>query len=202
MATKPTPSLKKHPSLDRPDLAPPPKPPSEEEIAVIVTQPETLGAMTIKAWTAPPDGEIMGLDHSAAMKVLKATSQAVVDGDMSHLERTAAVQAMALDSVFNILMTQAREQIGNPSFEMLMRMAFRAQSQCTRTLETLAAIKNPAIITRQLNMANQQVVNYSSITKPALPSAAMPPTLPEPAAQPIVRIAQQQKSPHAHERMD
>jgi hypothetical protein len=49
-----------------------------------------------------------------------------------------------------------------PGFEVNMRIALRAQSQCRATLETLATIKNPPIVyARQANVTSgpQQINN-------------------------------------------
>lgn len=48
------------------------------------------------------------------------------------------------------------------AFERYMRLAFKAQSQCRVTLETLAAVKNPPVVyAKQANIAHgpQQVNN-------------------------------------------
>ena len=49
-----------------------------------------------------------------------------------------------------------------------MRLALKAQAQCTRTLEVLAAIKNPpVVIAKQANIAQQQQVNNGIPTEQA-----------------------------------
>ena len=171
-APKPTTSLSIPSPTAKTDAAPPPRQRTEKEVAEIITQSETMGAMTIQKWAADGDGRVEPLDFDSLLAVLKDKSWAVVGGDMSSVERTATTQAMVLDCVFNVLLTAARCEIGRPQFEALMRMAFRAQSQCARTLEALAAIKNPAIITRQVNVANQQVVNNGSPPGTAPPPPA------------------------------
>jgi hypothetical protein len=49
-----------------------------------------------------------------------------------------------------------------PNFEIFMRVALKAQSQCRATLETLAAIKNPPLVyAKQANVTTgpQQINN-------------------------------------------
>ena len=52
-------------------------------------------------------------------------------------------------------------------FERFMKLAFKAQSQCRATFETLALLKNPPVFTRQANIAGQQVVNNGVINQPS-----------------------------------
>lgn len=129
---------------------------------------------------------------------LKIINEQVARGDMSHPERTAMAQVKTLDWLFSLLAAHAFADVQSPDFEKLMRLAFRAQSQCARTMETLAALKSPAIFTKQLNVANQQVVNNGAV--PPAPSPSPPASLPEPT--PIVRLANSEISSHAHERME
>jgi hypothetical protein len=88
----------------------------------------------------------------------------ISDGDLGDLERMLFGQAMALQSLFVRLTEGAlsTEQAAT-TYDMRLRYAFRAQSQCRATLETLAAVKNPPVVfARQANLANgpQQINNH------------------------------------------
>ncbi len=109
-----------------------------------------------------------GGDATESLKTLVNRSQKVRDGDMTSVEAILVAQADTLDAVFNALLLRA---IGNQTnlqhFEGLMRMALKAQAQCSLTLRTLSEIKNPrqTAFIKQQNNANQQIV------KNALPGA-------------------------------
>ena len=59
-------------------------------------------------------------------------------------------QAATLDALFHKLVWWAWNNTGENGnaafFETCMRLAFKAQSQCRATNETLAAIKNPPVV--------------------------------------------------------
>ena len=83
-------------------------------------------------------------------------------------EAILAIRVHTLDAIFNNLARQAALNAGEylSAPETYLRLAFKAQSQCRATLETLAAIKNPAPVAfvRQANIAlgRQQVNNAAS----------------------------------------
>ena len=53
-----------------------------------------------------------------------------------------------------------------PPFEANMRMALRAQSQCSRTLEVLAGLKNPpVVIARQANVSTGPQQNNFGVSR-------------------------------------
>ena len=71
-------------------------------------------------------------------------------------------QATALQSLFARLAERGMSCEDAAAFEVNMRIALRAQSQCRATLETLATIKNPPIVyARQANVTTgpQQINN-------------------------------------------
>ena len=83
-------------------------------------------------------------------------------GDMTEVERMLAHQAVALQSMFVHLTEGALSAETLPNFDLKLRYALRAQSQCRATLETLAAIKNPPVLfARQANVTTgpQQINN-------------------------------------------
>lgn len=73
-------------------------------------------------------------------------------------------QVNALNAIFAELSRRAALNMGEypAATERYLRLAFKAQSHCRATVETLAAIKNPpTVFAKQANIANgpQQVNN-------------------------------------------
>lgn len=101
---------------------------------------------------------------------LKIEGKKVNNGNLESVERMLIVQAHTLDTIFNNLATRASGQSNLDVFETLIRLAFKAQSQCRTTLETLANIKNPfhVAFVKQANIGHNQQVNNSV----AMPSEA------------------------------
>ncbi len=100
------------------------------------------------------------LSLDACVKVLKRNIQAINGGDLSDPEATLTAQATVLDAIFNNLARRAAHAEYMSQLEPYLRLALKAQAQCTRTLEVLAAIKNPPVIfAKQANIAQQQQVN-------------------------------------------
>ena len=97
------------------------------------------------------------------METLRDQARAVNRGDLTQAEAMLSNQATALQNLFARLAERAISCDTVVPFEVNMRMALRAQSQCRATLETLAAIKNPQQVAfvRQANIAHgpQQVNN-------------------------------------------
>jgi hypothetical protein len=80
----------------------------------------------------------------------------------SQCEEMLYSQAHVLQAVFVDSLLQVPKQGWFSTSEAYMRMALKAQNQCRMTLETLATIKNPAVVfARQANIAQgpQQVNN-------------------------------------------
>lgn len=88
----------------------------------------------------------------------------VKGGDLGRAESMLISQAHSLDVIFTRLALDASANSTShlEAFQIYLKLALRAQSQCRATLETLAAIKNPPlVIARQANIAHgpQQVNN-------------------------------------------
>jgi hypothetical protein len=80
-------------------------------------------------------------------------------------------QAHTLDAIFGNCARRAAANMGEymHAAELYLRLALKAQSQCRATLETLAAIKNPAPVAfvRQANIsAGPQQVNNGTASTP------------------------------------
>ncbi|MDG4549984.1 MAG: hypothetical protein P9F19_10990 [Candidatus Contendobacter sp.] len=107
------------------------------------------------------------LSLDACVKVLKGNIQAINGGDLSGSEATLAAQATTLDTIFNNLARRAAHAEYMSQLEPYLRLALKAQAQCARTLEVLAALKNPPVIfAKQANIAHQQQVNNGAPTGP------------------------------------
>lgn len=119
----------------------------------------TLNAITSRHFTKP----ILGETHlTETVNVMKDKVRMVNAGDLSELEATLTSQSVALDTIFNELASRAIHSDTMSKLEIYMRLSLKAQSQCARTIEVLAAMKNPPIVyAKQANIAhgNQQVNN-------------------------------------------
>ena len=94
---------------------------------------------------------------------------ALENGSITHIEEMLLGQACALQAIFTDLAVQASGQKQMHNFEIMLRIALKAQAQCRATLQTLAEIKNPPVLfARQANFAtNQQINNGQAPLAPA-----------------------------------
>jgi hypothetical protein len=150
----------------------------------------------------PPEN--YDIKPGAVFAELKAIAAAVTSGDARHPETIAVAQATALNVMFGRLTELAMANPQNPSFHSTMGLAFRAQAQCVRALETLSTLRNPSIFAHQLNLANQQIVQN---TAPVLAPPPVPPPRPAealdsrqhlPADPNLVRLAEPLIQPIEH----
>jgi hypothetical protein len=141
----------------------------ERKFAEIGLSPTTLNAITARTFSKGSMGEI---DITEAVSVMREKAGKVKAGDTGELEATLTAQAVSLDAIFHEMARRAALNMGEylQATESYMRLALKAQAQCARTIEVLAAIKNPPVIfAKQANIANgpQQVNNGSSTHAPA-----------------------------------
>ena len=130
-------------------------------MAVCIAIPALQAARAILA-TEGTDGLGRDLDVVALTDVLKEQAAKVNKGNLALAEGMLMNQATALQALFSKLIEKGMGAEYLPQFESFTRIALRAQAQCTRTLEVLAAIKNPpVVIAKQANIAHQQQVNNS-----------------------------------------
>lgn len=132
------------------------KPKTEEEMAALLTSPDIHAALTLLQWQSEKTG------INAYVDELSLQIDKVNAGDMKRPEAMLLMQAHTLDALFNNLARKAYGQTHMPHYESFLRLAFKAQSQCRSTLETLATIKNPPVIfAKQANISNghQQINN-------------------------------------------
>ena len=121
----------------------------------------TQNAMTMKAFATTGLGELSITD---CCEVLQELGAAANGGDLKSAEQMLIAQAAALNAIFNEMARRSGQNMGvhTAAAEMYMRLAFKAQSQCRTTIETLAEMKNPPVVfARQANITSgpQQVNN-------------------------------------------
>ena len=138
---------------------------ARRDIARLLTSPPFAAARAIQA-VEGIQGYGAQLDTAELLKFLRVQAEIVNDGDLAQVETMLLNQATALQSLFARLVERGMGAELLQHYEAHLRLALRAQAQCTRTLETLAAMKNPpVVIARQANIAQQQQVNNG----PAVP---------------------------------
>lgn len=108
-----------------------------------------------------------GLSLTDMVCSLQEQGRRVNGNDFAAQEQMLNAQANALNTVFAELCRRAALNMGEypDATDRYLRLAFKAQSQCRATVETLAAIKNPPVFTRQANIAHgpQQVNNGTAM---------------------------------------
>lgn len=145
----------------------------DQLLAKIATDGLLINTSTMIEFSKGVLGELSLTD---CLHALSDSTKTVHGGDLKGSETMLNSQAAALNSIFNEMARRAAMNMGEyiGAMETYLRLAFKAQSQCTRTLEVLAAIKNPpVVIARQANINNggQQQVNNGTPPAPA-PSPA------------------------------
>lgn len=128
----------------------------------------SLSTTTLNAVTARSFSKIMGVtDLTETISVMQEKVGNINEGDLTELEATLTAQSVTLDTMFNELARRAINSDTMSKLEIYMRLSLKAQSQCARTIEVLATMKNPPIVyAKQANIAhgNQQVNNGSKET--------------------------------------
>jgi hypothetical protein len=99
-----------------------------------------------------------GLKEIDILSQLLKDSQLPDDQRLASWERLAESQAKTLDCLFHRLVALGFANIQKDHFQPLLKLAFRAQAQSARTLETLATLRHPAVFAKQVNIGQQQVV--------------------------------------------
>ena len=127
----------------------------DEAVAKTLIRPEVQASLTIQK--LHPINDV-----NALTKILHQQTADVVGGNMTRPEAILLSQAHTLDALFNSLVMKGLGQTHMPHYEAFMRLAFKAQSQCRSTLQTLSDIKNPSVVyAKQANITNgnQQINN-------------------------------------------
>jgi hypothetical protein len=126
-----------------------------------IIRPNINAAVSIQGYAK--GGDLTGLIYALEHEIKR-----VNDGDLTRPGGMLVAQAHTLDMIFNALAQRANRNMEAgylDATDRYMRLAFKAQSQCRTTLETLAEIKNPRSVAfvKQANFAHgsQQVNNGS-----------------------------------------
>jgi len=120
-----------------------------------------MNTVTAQTFIKPTAGEV---DLEESILIMRKKAKKISGGDLSELEATLSAQVVSLDKIFNTLAGRAASNMGNylKTMETYMRLALKAQLQCARTIEVLAAVKNPPVVyAKQANISQgrQQVNN-------------------------------------------
>ncbi|MBC7787416.1 MAG: hypothetical protein H7Z18_08265 [Methylophilaceae bacterium] len=138
----------------------------ERQFAEIALSPITLNGFTTSIFTKNQMGET---DLTETISVMRDLVSKVNAGDLNEMEATLTSQTVSLNAIFNELARRAALNIGThmQATEGYMRLALKAQSQCARTIEVLAGMKNPPVVfAKQANISHghQQVNNGNNQT--------------------------------------
>jgi len=141
----------------------------ERKMAETALSATTLNTVTARNFVKSNLGEI---DLTESVIVMREKVAKVKAGDLSDLEATLTAQAVTLDTIFNELARRSLINMGQymNAAESYMRLALKAQAQTARTIEVLAAMKNPPVVfAKQANIAHghQQVNNATNTPAPA-----------------------------------
>lgn len=137
------------------------EPPKDKQFAEAGLSSVLLNTCTSMLYAQGAAGE---MDFSEALSVVIAKAKRVQANNTSELEATLAAQVGSLDAIFTEMARRAALSFGGnlQATESYMRMALKAQSQCARTIEVLANLKNPPVVyAKQANITSgpQQVNN-------------------------------------------
>jgi hypothetical protein len=142
------------------------KPLDAKATARAVLRPSENAAAVVASY-ASPSGQAPFVE---LVNVLGEEMSDLSAGKMDRIEGMLLGQAHALQSIFASLALKASSQEFLTQYEVYLRYALKAQSQCRATLETLAAIKNPPIVyARQANVTTgpQQINNGTVVPSQA-----------------------------------
>ncbi|TCV89669.1 hypothetical protein [Sulfurirhabdus autotrophica] len=133
----------------------------DHQFAEIGLSATTLNAVTARTFSQQTMGEI---DLTETISVMREKVAQVNSGNLIELEATLTAQTVSLDTIFNELARRAALNMGEhmSATESYMRLALKAQAQCARTIEVLAAMKTPPVVfAKQANISNghQQINN-------------------------------------------
>lgn len=131
----------------------------EFALAKLLMEPTALAASAIKAQNTKDED----INVNALMSELNTQVSLVKEGNLGRAEAMLVAQAHTLDALFAELIARARLNMGEymDAAYKYTQLAFKAQSQCRTTLETLAEIKNPRPLAfiRQQNVGENVQVN-------------------------------------------
>ncbi len=159
-----SPAARKELTLSAPDAES-----GRREYAKLMSSSELASARVMIA-TEGLQGLGADLDTPALVEHLREQATVIQSGDTALIESMLMNQAVSLQSLFVKLIERGMRSELMAHYEAHLRLALRAQAQCTRTLETLATIKNPPMVfAQQANIAQQQQVNNGVMTTESRP---------------------------------
>ena len=128
---------------------------SPEKIAAVGLDPIVRAAITQQEYTAT-----FTADLPVMVKQLRERCNKSLN-----LEKTLIAQALTLDSIFNSLATQAAcvgWNTNTDKAEKLLRLAFKAQAQCAKTLQVALMAQEIAKTARNELIVNENGVNHGT----------------------------------------
>ena len=132
----------------------------DEAVAKKLTRPEVQASLTIQK--LHPINDV-----NALTKILSQQTADVISGNMIRPEAMLLSQAHTLDALFNNLVMKGLDQTHMPHYESFLRLAYKAQSQCRSTLQSLSDIKNPSVVyAKQANITNGNQQINNGVTAP------------------------------------
>ncbi len=129
------------------------------QLAEVMLSADTSNAVTTQSFVKSIFGAV---DLTEALAVMKVKSERINAGDLTELESTLAAQVISLNTIFTVLAKRATTCEYLNQVETNLRLALKAQAQCAKTVEVLAAMKNPPVVfAKQANIAqgHQQINN-------------------------------------------
>ena len=87
------------------------------------------------------------LDAPAVMDELTKSARKIAAGDITEIEQMLMTQAKTLDYIFYDALNQLTNLDMINQIEVFSNIAFRAQTQCRKTLSVLAELKHPRRVT-------------------------------------------------------
>jgi hypothetical protein len=140
--------------------------------AALLTEPYTQSYLTMKVSSE----EVNKVSIGAAIDRFFDFANDVAKGSLAGPEGVITMQIKTLDLLFHELLRHAAGNKGSDHYAALLKLAFRAQAQSARSIETLVSLKRPTIHDHQLNLAQQQFIangpTHSSAPMPAPQTAA------------------------------
>ncbi|SFI60956.1 hypothetical protein [Nitrosomonas sp. Nm34] len=132
--------------------------------ADLITSPEVAAYRVINACE---DQQVASkIDVPGLVATLRNQAETTNKNDLSQAEAMLMNQAVALQSIFVRLTEKALNQESLSSFDTMMKLALKAQSQCRTTIEALSTIKNPPVVfAKQANITHgHQQINNGTAT--------------------------------------
>ena len=128
---------------------------ADQKNSRLVTGPDLSACVVIGAYGGK------SIDPVTMIKTLQAQAEAIHEGDLRQIESMLLNQAIALQTMFGELASNAANEKTLTGKQVLTQLALRAQSGSRASLQTLAEVKNPrqVAIVKQTNFAHTQQVN-------------------------------------------